>query len=113
MARKHHFYTRVIETVSIELELDTLDLSPEEREDLAALADSTIHLAVVHELLKELPQEYKKAFLDSLRDENHDRVWNIITAHIHQPEEKIKRVVGAMKHELHGDIRTSGGKRAK
>lgn len=105
-----YFYSHIIDTTSITLELADMDLTQEERVHLITLAESNVHHAVLDTVLSELDEENKKEFLKHLRDDNHDKIWEILKSRIDNVEIKIKKAVEDLKTELHKDIEEAKGK---
>ena len=100
-----HFYTHIIETETISLELDTLNLKPEEKEHLERLVESQIHHAVVDVVLTQLPEDDKKAFLEHMHTKSYDKVWSLLHTKIDDAEEKIKKAARDITVELLKDIK--------
>jgi len=107
-----HFYTRFISVETIVQELHGLDLSEEERIHLAALIDSSIHHAILDEVLSNLQDEDKKLFLKLLaEDEKHEKILDFLNAKVDHIEDKIKKVAGDLTAKMHQDIRKAKEKR--
>lgn len=102
---KKFFYSHLVEVESIIVELDKLDLSPDEKAHLAALVDSNLHHTVLDAVLSELSQDDKKVFLEHLNNQNHDKIWNHLNSKVDNIEEKIKDAAESVKKELHEDIK--------
>ena len=100
-----HFYSHIIETSTLTLELGEMDLSKEERRHLIDLAENNIHHAILDAILSELSEENKKIFLSHLAAEDHDKVWKHLRKNIDNIEEKIKKTAEDLKKELHKDIK--------
>ena len=81
-----------------------MDMSPDERMHLIALAETNVHHAVLDTVLSELPQEDKKEFLIHLRDENHEKVWELLKVKVKNAEGKIKKTAEEVIKELLKDI---------
>ena len=103
--RKKYFYTHIIDTSILSLELGNMDLTSKERLHLVSLIDSNIHHAVLDLILSELSPLDKKIFLTHLASENHDKVWKFLNGKVKNIEEKIKKTVEELKQELHKDIK--------
>lgn len=101
---KKHFYSHLVEYDSIQIELDKLDLSEEQKEHLLELAVSTTHHAVLDAIFSELSSEDKVKLLDLIEEEAHDKIWEHLTEKIENIEEKIKKTAEDLKKELHKDI---------
>lgn len=103
--RKKYFYTHIIDTSTLSLELGNMDLNPKERLHLISLIDSNIHHAVLDLVLSELAPSDKKTFLHHLASEDHDKVWKFLNEKVENIEEKIKKTAEDLKKELHRDIK--------
>jgi len=100
-----HFYSHIIETSTLSLELGEMDLSKVERRHLIELAKNNIHHAILDAILSELSEENKKIFLSHLTSEDHDKLWEHLKKNIDNIEEKIKKAAEKLKEELHKDIK--------
>ena len=100
-----HFYSHIVETATLSVELGEMDLSKEERRHLIELAENNIHHAILDAILSELSEENKKIFLSHLAKEEHDKVWEHLRKNIDKIEEKIKKTAEDLKKELHNDIK--------
>jgi hypothetical protein len=102
---KKHFYTDIIDTSTLSLELGLMDLTKEERIYLISLIDSNIHQAVLDLVLSELSEEDKKVFLMHVASSSHDKVWKLLKEKTKNIEVKIKKTAEDLKAELHRDIK--------
>lgn len=100
-----HFYSYVVETDTLFLELDSLDLSVAEKKHLKMIAESSLHHAIVDVILAELSEDDKKLFLSHLHSHDHDKTWKLLRTKITDIEEKIRKTAHELKKELHKDIR--------
>lgn len=105
MIRKKYFYTHIVDTSTLSLELANMDLTPEERVHLISLVDSNIHHEVLDLVLSELNPSDKKTFLTHLASEDHSKVWKFLNGKVENIEEKIKKTAEDLKTELHKDIK--------
>jgi hypothetical protein len=103
--RKKYFYTEIIDSSSLIIELDKLSLDQKEKDHLIYLIDSNIHHGILDLILSELNVHDKKTFLSHLASENHDKVWKLIKDKINNIEEKIKKTAGDVKKQLHEDVK--------
>lgn len=103
--RHRYFYTHIIDTSTLSLELGIMELDHKERTHLISLIDSNIHHAVLDLVLSELKSSDKKIFLTHLASEDHDKVWKFLNEKVENIEEKIKRTADELKKELHKDIK--------
>lgn len=99
-----YFYSHLVETSLLSLELGDMDLSSEERVELISLAESQLHHIVVDTILSQLSEEDKKIFLQHLVADNHEKLWNHLNTKVKNIEEKIKQAAEDLKKELHTDI---------
>lgn len=101
-----HFYTKFISVESIVQELHGLNLSEEERIHLAALIDSSIHHAILDEVLSNLKPEDKKLFLKLLvEEEEHEKIMNFLNERVDHIEDRIKKVADDLTKQMHKDIK--------
>jgi hypothetical protein len=103
--RKRYFYTHIIDTSVLSLELADMNMDPKERLHLISLIESNIHHEILDLILSELKPVDKKTFLSHLASENHDKVWKFLREKVDSIEEKIKKTAEALKKELHEDIK--------
>lgn len=101
---KKYFYSQIIDTSTLTLELGDLELTPKERIHLLSLIDSNLHHEILDLVLSELNPQDKKTFLAHLASENHDEVWKLLNNKVNNIEEKIKKTADDLKKELHKDI---------
>lgn len=100
-----HFYSFIVETESLFLEIDSLEISTGEKEHLKSLAESHIHHSILDAILSELSPNDKKTFLSYLNSKNHNELWNFLHARIDMVETKIKDAAQKIKQELHKDLK--------
>ena len=112
---KKHFYSHIVETSSVSLELGNMDLSQEERVHLISLVDANLHHAILDTVLSELSEEDKKIFLSHVAAYDHDKIWKLLNEKVKGIEEKIKKAAEDLKIELHKDIKEArlGGEAGK
>lgn len=108
---KKHFYSHLIETSVLSLELGDMDLSRQERLELIALVESNLHHVIFDAILSELPEEDKKMFLLHASEDDHDKTWKFLKDKVENIEEKIKKTAHQLKIELHRDIKEAKKRR--
>lgn len=108
--KKRYFYTHIVDTSTLSLELGNMDLSPKERMHLISLIDSNLHHEILDLVLSELNSEDKKTFLHHLASEDHDKVWKFLKEKVDNIEEKIKKTAEDLKKEFHKDIKEVKGR---
>ncbi|MBI2019176.1 hypothetical protein HYS95_00720 [Candidatus Daviesbacteria bacterium] len=99
------FYTHLIEIESVTRELDQLDLSQEERHHLAHLVDSSIHHTILDAIFSKLSETDKKVFLNYLKDDDHQKIWNFLNEKTENIESSIKEAAQELKEQLRKDIK--------
>ncbi len=102
---KNHFFSHLIEIDTLHIELDDMDLSEHEKEDIKKLIDESIYHTVLDAVLSELSEEDKKIFLSHLMSEEHEKIWHFVNGRVENIEDKIIRAAEDIKKELHQDIR--------
>ncbi|MBI4098340.1 MAG: hypothetical protein HY426_04875 [Candidatus Levybacteria bacterium] len=110
---KVHFYSHIVETSSISLALADMDLTQDERKHLIDLAQDNLHHAILDVVLSELSEKDKQEFLKLLAQDEHDKIWKLLTKSVDNIEDKIKKTVDELKKELHKDIEESHRRSAK
>ena len=103
--RKKYFYTHIVDTSTLSLELGDMNLTPKERIHLISLIDANLHHEVLDLILSELKPEDKATFLTHLASEDHDKIWKFLNEKIKDVEGKIKKTAECLKKELHKDIK--------
>lgn len=101
---KKHFYSHLVETESLVIELNKLELTDDEKTHLLSIAESSLHHTVLDAILSELSSQDKTLFLHQLATENHEEIWKFINSKVDNIEEKIKKTADDLKKELHEDI---------
>jgi hypothetical protein len=103
---KHkHFYSHLIETTDITIELAEIELTPDERVHLVSLIEANIHSTVIETVLSNLPKEDKKIFLKNLVSNDHEIIWVHLKSRTKNIEEKIIKSVGVLKKDFYKDIK--------
>jgi hypothetical protein len=100
------FYQKYIVIENLIAELDTMDLSKEERQHLASLIDSSLHHAILDEILSNLSEEDKKLFLHQLnKNPDDDKLVDFLKEKIDNIEDRINKVSEGLIQEMHQDIK--------
>lgn len=108
----NYFYTKFVSIESISEELHSLDLSDDERIHLASLIDSSIHHAILDEILSALKEEDKKLFLKLFaKEEEQTKIMEFLDSKVEGIQGKIKKVADDLVTEMHKDIKDA--KRSK
>lgn len=102
---KGHFYSHLVTFEEVLIELDTLELSPDEKHHLGQLVDSNLHHTILDAILAELSEEDKERFLRLINTDQHDKIWEHLTGKVDNIEEKIKKAAQEMTTQMHKDIK--------
>lgn len=88
------------------IKLDELNLSEQQKKELAELLDSIIHQTVLDICLSKLPDEDKHLFITKFRDNPEDvELIKFLGSKIDNIEEEILKIVEELVVELHKDIK--------
>lgn len=101
---KRHFYHHIVNTDDIVIELETMELSEQEKTHLVALLHSSIHYTVLDAVLSELSDEDKKKFLEHSVSSEHGKTWQFLEEKVANAEDKITTAVEKLKKEFKKDI---------
>ncbi|MBI3109770.1 hypothetical protein HYZ06_01890 [Candidatus Daviesbacteria bacterium] len=103
-----YFYSQYIVIESLIAELHNMDLSEDERLHLASLVDSSLHHAILDEILSCLEEHDKRLFLKLLHeDPENEKLMEFLKDKVEGLEEKIKKVADDLIKEMHEDIKES------
>lgn len=100
-----YFYSHLVEIDSINFKLDEMDLSDEEKLQLAHLLDSSLHNTILDAILSHLSDSDKRVFVNHLKEDDHDKIWKFLNEKIDGVEDKIKRSAEDLKLKLHEDLK--------
>lgn len=89
MNRKQ-FYSHLIDIEILYLELDSLDLTDSEKDELKHHIHGSIHYTVLDVIMSDMPVEHKKSFLHYVVHDDHEKVWEHLKETTQDIEEKIK-----------------------
>lgn len=106
-----YFYTHLVEIESLVVELDDLGLSAKEKKELAALVDSMIHSSIMEMIFLELNEHDKEKFIEYLKNDEKDEIWEFLNKRIDKIKDKIKTVADELKEDLKKDIKQSKRKK--
>ncbi len=101
---KSRFYSHLVEVHSLRIALDSLSLSPEEKDHLVQIAEENMHHVILQAILSELSEEDKRLFLSHVAKDQHDEVWRLLTQKVDTIEKKIQQAADDVKTKLHQDI---------
>lgn len=99
-----YFYSHIIETTEISLDLGGLDIPKEDRIKLIALAQENLHHSLLDLVLSHLSEEDKRTFLSHLIIPDHEKAWEFVVNRVEGAEQKIineaKRVKNGFKKDI-------------
>ncbi|QQG43601.1 MAG: hypothetical protein HYW45_01115 [Candidatus Daviesbacteria bacterium] len=100
------WYQKIITIEPILQELNQMDLSDEERAHLSELLDSSLHHAILDEILSNLTEEDKKLFLKMLHeDPENEKLVNFLNEKIDRIDERVKKVADDLVKEMHQEVK--------
>lgn len=100
-----YFFARFISINELIAEIDTLDLSEEEKMHLSKLIDSSLHHAILDEILSNLSAEDKDVFLKKLHQKSSDdEMLEFLSKKIDNIDKKIKSVSEELVRQMHKDV---------
>ena len=102
---KKYFYSHIITTDTLHVALESLEVSPQEKEHLEMLVESSLYHTILNAILSELSEDDKKLFLEQLLSENDDEILSFLQKKIDNIEDKIKTAADGLIDELHKDIK--------
>lgn len=102
-----HFYSDLIVLDEVFIHIDRMDINDKQREHLKHLVGTTVHATVLDVVLSHMHEEDKHLFLDTLHDNDHEKIWDFLHVRTLNIEPKIKKAVKDLMHSLLEDIATS------
>ena len=105
------FYDHLVEAESLIVELDSLDLTSEQKIHLTSLIDSSLHSTILDAILSELSNQDKVAFIKHLEEDDQEKIWKFLNSKVENIENKIKKTSEDLKYHLHEDLKKSKGKK--
>lgn len=107
-----YFYSHLVGIDSINFKLDEMDLSDEEKLQLAHLLDSSLHHTILDAILSQLSDRDKRVFINHLKEDDRDeqsssssKIWKFLNEKIDGVEDKIKKSAEDLKLKLHEDLK--------
>lgn len=100
------WYQKIITIEPILAELNEMDLSEEERAHLSELLDSSLHHAILDEILSNLKEEDKKLFLKMMQeDPENEKLVEFLNNKIDHIDDRIKKVADDLVAEMHMEVK--------
>lgn len=101
-----HFYTRYIKIEAVIEELHSLDLNDKELVHLTQLLDSSLHHAILNEVLSHLNEVDKKQFVHLLsKQETEEKILEFLQSRIESIDQKIEKVAEDLVSQMHKDVK--------
>lgn len=112
------FYQRFIKIDGLLEELDSLELSPDEKVHLTTLIDDSLYNLVLDQILSNLQTEDKKLFLKLIaEDKSHEKLVDFLQGKVDNIEAQLQKATEQLIKELHKDVkevkRLKGAKKKK
>jgi len=104
-SEKKSFYAHLAETEVVEQELENLVLSEHEKKDLMKHVHASIHYTVLDVVLSELPEDHKKKFVELVRENDHEKIWEHVKNNSLQIEGKIRDGIKILVSEFLDEIK--------
>jgi len=104
MNKKKHFYGHLVSLDSLFIALQNIEMSDEERKQLAAIIESHVHYTILDVVLSHLATEDKKIFLQHVQENNHDKIWGLLNDKTQDLEKKIIQSAEEVTMEFLKDI---------
>jgi F0F1-type ATP synthase delta subunit len=106
------FYSHLIQIETLVEELDTMNLSDEQKKHLAMLVDSTMQHTILDEILSHLTTSDKKLFLQKLHKNPEDQeLLDFLNQRVENIEHKIQKTAHELTLQLHEDIKEARTKK--
>lgn len=103
-----YFYMKYVNIEFLVEELHEMDLSERERHHLATLIDLSMSNAILDEILSNLSEIDKKAFIHLLQeDPESGYLMKFLNEKVENIEEKIKKAADDLAKQMHEDIKQS------
>lgn len=102
-----HFYSEIVEMDSVYIEIDSLEISDDEKSHLKRMIGSSLHHAILDAILSELSEDDKRIFLDHVFSGRNDEVWVHLNEKIEKIEEKIQKTADDLKDKIREDIKST------
>lgn len=100
------WYQKIITIEPLLQDLNEVDLSDEERAHLSELLDSSLHHAILDEILSNLSESDKKLFLKMLHtDPDNGELIEFLNNKIDNIEDRVKKVADDLITEMHQEVR--------
>ncbi len=103
--KNKQFYSHLVETTDLTLEIANLEVDNKERVHLLSLIEANIHTEVVSEVLSGLSVEDKKTFLKNLSQDNHKKTLEHLNSKASNIEKRLKKTIDKVTKELLDDVK--------
>ena len=100
-----YFYSHLLYDNDLEAELDSLDITSGEKDELLELSHIHVHQTVMDAILSELTDTDKKRFLELMAEGKDEKIWEHLNKKIEKIEDKITIVAKQIKEEMKEDIK--------
>lgn len=100
-----YFYSHLISLDLLSQDLDTLNLTKKEKQELMDLAHTHTHQRITESILSLLSDEDKKKFLELLAYGKDEKIWKHLNEKVEKIEDKITDASKSIEKELRSDIK--------
>lgn len=100
-----YFYSNLISFETLASDLESLNLSKKEKEELLEIAHINTHQSIIDTVLSHLEEEDKRRFLELLAEGKDEKIWEHLNAKVEKIEDKITAAADEIKRELKEDIK--------
>lgn len=100
-----YFYSHLIDDDVLETELDILEISDTEKDDLMELSHVHVHQTVMDAILSVLGHSDKQRFMELVAEGEDEQIWEHLNEKVDNIEDKITVAAKQIKKELRKDIK--------
>lgn len=100
-----YFYSHLISFESLEADLETLNLTKAEKQELLDIAHTHTHQQIIESILSQLSEDDKKKFLELLAYGQDRKIWKHLNEKVEKIEVKITEASKSIEKELREDIK--------
>lgn len=104
--RPKHFYSHLVSFDDLAGELEILEISDKEKEELMDIAHINLHQVIIDVVLSHLSEPDKKKFLELMAFGEDEKIWEHLNSKVDGIEEKINDAAKQVKKELKEDIKS-------
>ena len=103
--KSKHFYSSLVDLDDLLADLNIIEATEREKEDLGDIARINLHQAIIDRILSELTDSDKKKFLELVASGEEEKIWDHLHSKVEKIEDKIVDAADQLKRELKEDIK--------